>query len=255
MLLLLLLLARAPDDRLPPLVEATPADIVVRVSRSLRAATLAEMPRPPAQPVTVTLACEVVPVNGEPLRCAPADALRSVTTWSGFVEASERFARTVSEPGGDPVIRAGFDRIRGIRVRASTLDGHADHKLMLFREIVAASDAQPPLPPAQTLDPRDLTYEDLGDQGLTGQLYPNAALRNDDMAQVALTCRIEPARTLLCRDAELLSHRGDLATAPRLFILATYQITALWRVAPLTPDGRPVVGRDVRLKVNWRLGE
>jgi len=169
--------------------------------------------------------------------------------------AAQAFETALEEPGGDSAIRAGYERVEALRVRIGPAPQDRDRKLMLFTQVVAATDGLPPFAPAETLPERDVAFEDTEAGFTTSRLYPETALRNDDRATVSATCRVLADRSLLCRDAEVSPLSRAPPRAARLFVLATYQLTSVRKIAPLSRDGRPVAGRDVRLTISWRLGD
>lgn len=247
--LLLLFLAAPRSGHLPAPVEATAADIVIPPSPAVRAATLGVMAKPPALPVTVRLACDISPYTGEPRRCVPAGDLARLRTWADFDVAAAAFEAAPDEGGGDGAARAAYERVRTLRARPSA--DERSRKLMAFTLVVAAADGLPPLPPAETLAEGEVAFEE---PALTSnQLYPETALRNEDQARVAVNCRVQADRALLCRDAQIEPSGQLRPSTARLFVLLTYQLMSLRRAAPLTRDGRPTVARDVVLKANWRL--
>lgn len=249
-----LLLAAPASDRLPAPVEARDADIVIPVSESVRAATLSRMPQPPARPVTVSLACDISLYNGEPRRCVPAQSLPQLRTWSDFYAAAGAFGEKLEAPGADAAVRAAFERVRVLRVRRPAAVTRDERKLMLFTQVVSASDAMPALPAAERLEAADVTLADQPGDFRAWDLYPEVALRNEDQATVSVLCRVRPDGGLLCRDARVTWFSSKPIATDRLFELVTYQMMSLRKVGPLARDGRPTAGRDLATRVGWRLG-
>jgi hypothetical protein len=251
---LLLFAAAAGQERLPAPIEAAGADILLPPSASVRAATLARMAHPPASPVMVRLACDISPSTGEPRRCVLAKALPELRTWDVFEAAAGGFEKALDEngSGGAAATLAAYERVRVTRVRVPPSGPKPARKLMLFTEVIAAADARPGLPPGEAVPSSAATFEDPPGGLDAGRLYPETLLRNDDWATVTALCRVLPDRSLLCRGGEA-TRIGSLPPKPaRLFVLMTYQLMSPRRVAPVARDGRPIVGRDIVVRINWR---
>jgi hypothetical protein len=252
-LLLLLLMARPPSESLPAPVVAGAGDVAIPVSPAVRAATVARIPKMPAQAATVRLACDISLYSGEPRRCVPAETLPRLSTWEAFYHACDSFAAALEEPNADPLVRAAFERVRALRVQVEGIARPEDRKLMLFTETVSAADALPPLPPAEQVKASEVTFEDSPAAAAMDRLFPETALRNEEWATVTVLCRVLADRSLLCRDGEVAPLSPVRTATGRLFVLVTYQAMSLRKVAPLAHDGRPLVGRDIVTHVGWRI--
>lgn len=243
MLLPLSLVLAVPGAPIPSPVPLVDGELLLDASPAVRAATVHGIENLLDQPRRFRFACELNEHMGAPRRCVPAEELSEPITWAEFFRRAERTG------DGDLVESRALERARSIRVQGRADGRH--RRLVLVDVVMALQDALPPLPSAGIEAAADVTFEEITGAVPAASLYPEGALRSEIWADVEITCRITLARSLLCRDGRVAAtgdaeHRYD-----RAFIMATYQLSSMQKLAPLTRGGQDVRGKDVVLRVHW----
>lgn len=247
---LLMLLAAQDADKLPAPVEADPGMIAFAPSRSLRSASAAAVTGLPASPVTVRLQCAVQTADGVPMSCIVLDAGAKPVTSRAELQRRQASAGALAPAAAVAVQRVLFTRLKPVAPAA----GQPPVSQMLFTETVSAGDVVKLGAPIGTLTSVDLEMDERPDSAVLTAYYPPAALRAGVEARIKAACRVLPDRKLFCRDAELIS--PDAAVTPTIaseFRNAGYQVFESIRLAPLSKQGDPVVGREVDMRITFVL--
>jgi hypothetical protein len=254
---LLLMLAGKIAASLPAPVDADAYGVVLPPSAALRSGTAAELPSPPVAPRRVDLICSIRVEFGAPDECLPAETSLAGLDETEFTRAGRAFREDLRKAEADPIVRAALTRIMLMRLRADR-PRTGETVLVRFSETIAARDLVPDPAPAERIDRESLQFEPLPPE-LTNSLFPVRALRNERQARVTMICRIGGDQRLQCRGGtvtmpgfrpEFDSPQAE-AEMERDFLMASYQLSSLLRVAPTTIDGRQVAGRDVEYSVSW----
>lgn len=254
MLLPLLLLIAAPDDgKLAEPVAVTPALIQYSPSRALISATVTGVSGLPATPETVRFECLVDAHIGDVFGCIPlAGAAKPAATRAEFDKRAAAWVPSAVE-------KVALERVRFTRLIPTATTPHDPEKPVLvpmtFAVAVSAGDAVALGAPSATMEARDVEYDERPDGALLGTYYPQRALAAGIEVRMTATCRVQPDRTLFCRNARPATpdSRVDAAMA-REFALATYQVLAAVRLLPLSKTGDPVVGREVEMRIAFAAG-
>ena len=107
----------------------------------------------------------------------------------------------------------------------------------------AASQAASPQP---VLDPKDIVYRPIQSGSGEESYYPQRAHEMGVEGRVIMLCDIGPDQSLSCAaESETPPNMEFGASAVRLF--------SRMRLEPLTKNGEPVSGRQVRITFNFRL--
>jgi hypothetical protein len=249
------ILAALPLQSVPARADPVTADagnIVYAPSRSLRSATAAAATGLPAAPVMIRFECIVGADNGAPLRCFPLE--NGAKPAATLVEFERRYAAWPSA-SAPPAVAVALQRVLFTRVRpAAEAGATAPTALMLFTDTVKAGDVVTLGAPIGTIASGDLEMDERPDPAILSAYYPPAALRAGIGARAKATCRVMPDRKLFCRDAEIVGPAGSIT--PDLaadFRNATYQAFDTIRLAPLSKQGDPVVGRDIDMRISFVL--
>jgi len=251
---ILLQAAAQEADKMPEPVAADSANIFYPPSKSLRSATAAAATGLPATPVAVRLQCEVASWGG-PIACLPLESnARPVTSRAEWRKRQAAWTAT-GAAAASPAVKVAIERVRFIRVRAAEGATTAPPQ-MIFTEAVSASDAVTLGKPAGIIESRDLEMDERPGPDILQAYYPAAAIQAGVTARMKATCRVTPDRKLLCRDAELVSPDAAMTAAVASdFRNATYQVLDVIRLAPLTKQGDPVVGREIDMRISFVLPE
>jgi hypothetical protein len=264
--LLMFLLAAAPaaegsQVKIAGPAKVRPSDIRIPVGDSLRAATWENLPVKPTAPRHVGLACLVLANEGTPLSCLPATAKLKAATlaqWNALFDAY-----TAASPGAADPERTLID-IATLRVLNTRLrpegggKGKTSWKLMIFDETFSPTDARPHPPPGEALTMSAVTLDKPFDPNILEALYPMIAQRYQMAARVTITCHIEPALTLLCRepgkiDAEQGQSNENAEVIYTALVFASYQAASTIRLAPKAKDGSDVAGKDLTMAFRWSM--
>ncbi len=253
LLSLLLMIAAQDDDKLADPVPVTAEMIQYAPSRALISATASGVAGLPATPVAVRLECLVDAHIGDIHSCIPlTGAARPAATRAEFDKRAAAWTPT-------PIEKVALERTRFTRVRPTATTPHDPAKPellpMVFTQNVSAGDAVTLGAPSATMEARDVEYDERPDGALLGTYYPPRALAAGIEVRMTATCRVEPDRTLFCRNARPATADSRLdAAMTRDFALATYQVMAAVRLLPLTKSGDPVVGREVEMRIAFAAG-
>lgn len=249
-----ILLQAAPQesDKTAEPVVADSTNIFYAPSPSLRSVTAAGVPGLPATPVAVRLQCEVA-TYGAPVACLPLDAgAKPVTSRAEWKKRVAAWTATGAAAAA-PAVRVAIERVLFIRVQPVAGTAFAPPQ-MIFTESVSAGDAVTLGKPIGTIEARDLEMDERPTPEILQSYYPVSALRSGIGARMKAMCRVMPNRKLLCRDAELIAPDAAITFAlSSEFRNATYQVLDSIRLAPLTKQDEPVVGRDVEMRISFIL--
>jgi hypothetical protein len=254
MLLPLLLLIAAPDDgKLAEPVAVTPAMIQYSPSRALISATATGIAGLPAAPETVRVECLADAHIGDIFGCIPlSGAAKPAATRAEFDKRAAAWVPSTVE-------KVAMERVRFTRLLPTATTPHDPAKPVLvpvvFTIAVSAGDAITLGAPTAVMEARDVEYDERPDGALLGTYYPQRALAAGIEVRMTATCRVQPDRTLFCRNARPATPdpRVDPAMT-REFALATYQVLSAVRLLPLTKAGDPVVGREVEMRIAFAAG-
>ncbi|PQM27334.1 hypothetical protein CVO77_01625 [Sphingopyxis lindanitolerans] len=236
-----------------------PADIQIPVSASVRAETWDHFIIKPSEPHRVRVACIVLTEVGVPGACVPESFIapgKKTIDWVAARSAYEK-AFPSDDPAEAALYFAASQRMNAVRVTPRP-DSKSMFAIRIFEETISPTDARPPFTPGESLGTLQVTITRPPDGRLMGMLYPTLALRNSVEAEIRMTCRIEADFSLLCRDPGQIALRpadaGD-QTADLIedFRFSTYQLASTMRLGPKTIDGRDAVGRDLRIRIAWKL--
>ena len=247
-LLLMIVAQTAPDEKLAEPITVEPSTIRYAPSRALISATAQGVPDLPATPVTMRFQCLVDAHFGDPQRCIPlSGAAKPAVTRTEFDKRAGAWAATPTE-------RVALERIRSTRVNPMSEAPFDPAKPvlvpMIFTQTVGARDVVTLGPPTATMEARDVEYDERPDAMLLSSYYPQRALAAGIEVRMTATCRVQPDRTLFCRDARPATPDSRLdAAMTREFALATYQVLAAVRLMPLTKTGDPIVGREIEMRI------
>ena len=257
MFLPLLIMIAAPDaqdgDKLAEPVAVTPGAIRYAPSRALISATASGVAGLPATPETVRFECLVDAHFGDAQRCIPLSGMaKPAATRTEFDKRAAAWSQS-------PVERVAFERVRSIRLNPmSDAPYDAAHPVlipMLFTQTVSSADVITLGAASTTMEARDAEYDERPDAALLSSYYPQRALAAGIEVRMTATCRVQPDRTLFCRNARPAAADSRLDPAmTREFALATYQVLASIRLLPLTKNGDPVVGREVEMRIAFAAG-
>lgn len=222
-------------------------------SMAARAITVQDLPRLPAEPVTVAIQCLVRPNNtlGD---CIPADD-------GGTADIKVFRQRLFAGIGGtpvDPVVGAALARAQFYRVRASSPAKRDADRSVLVRVTISSADKAPNTANGAVakgdvkIDPASITD--------IAEFYPPPALRADARTRITATCRVLADRSLYCRDphVDLLPGQGAAANMamPQFdaaFGRATLLAFATMRAQSRTGSGKDSVGREGPMSLSWQL--
>ncbi|MCW3846468.1 hypothetical protein OF829_04400 [Sphingomonas sp. LB-2] len=257
MLLPLLMMIAAPDaqdgDKLAEPVAVAPSQIRYAPSRALVSATAEGVAGLPAAPVSISFECLVDAHFGEAQHCiALGGAAKPAATRAEFDRRAAAWKPT-------PIEGIALERIRATRLNPLTDAPYdAAHPIlipMLFTQTVSVGDVVKLGPPTAVMEARDVEYDERPDGVLLTSYYPPRALAAGIEVRMTATCRVQPDRTLFCRNARPASPDSRIdAPMAREFALATYQVLAAVRLMPLTKAGDPVVGREVEMRIAFAAG-
>lgn len=232
-----------------------PAEFLVPISDSVRAATWDSLSTKPTEPMRLRLACIVWNVSGAPGACIPADRLPQGQKTADWIELRRHQA---DGPAAE------LQNVATRRIGASRLGAKPGQKHMfvirVFDETISPADAREPFSLGAALTLNDARLVQPLDGSLVQHLYPTAAVRAGIIARVVVTCKIEFTLRPLCRDPG--TFQVDPSTASSLtpdiredLLFATYQLASTMKLEPKTNDGREVRGRNLRIAVTWKMPE
>lgn len=234
-------------------------DMLVPTSDSVRAATWDELESQPSEPVQVRVACMVFMPFGAPGSCVAASRLGTGQTVANWPKLRDEEARAQQSGNQADVAIRGVaeDRISTLRL-AGDPSAKPGFVIRIFDEVVSPADARPHSSTSETLGLNDVTLTKPIDFGLIKALYPPAGLRYSVSARVALQCRIEATRKLLCRELGTIQIGGgnfdeDTKTLQRSFRFATYQLASTLQLNSKSRAGEDVTGRNLRLAITWAV--
>jgi len=235
------------------------AQMRVAISASVRAATWDDLPFKPSNPVNVRLACIVLAKYGIPGGCVPASRITSGLNAIGWAVIRDNY-----EHVGRYQNLTDFALLQTANQRIATarLPPQPDSKNMFvikfFEEVISPSDSRPIFFEGKRIDMKDVNLAKPLDDSLFQVLYPPLALRYSATARVTMSCQVEDNLRLLCRDPGMIDidtnipaeSRRDLITSMRY---ATYQLASMMEIEPKSKDGQEVVGKQLRIRVTWKL--
>jgi hypothetical protein len=252
-LLLMIAAQSAPDEKLAEPIVVQPGAIRYAPSRALISATAQGVPDLPATPVTMRFQCLVDAHFGDVQRCIPlAGAAKPAVTRNEFDKRAGAWTATGVE-------RVALERIRSTRLNPMSDAAYDAAKPVLvpviFSQTVSAADVVTLGPPTAMMEARDVEYDERPDAMLLSSYYPARALAAGIEVRMTATCRVQPDRTLFCRNARPSAPDSRIdAAMGREFALATYQVLAAVRLMPLTKGGEPIVGREVEMRIAFAAG-
>lgn len=238
-----------------------PADTLVSISDSVRAATWDGLSSKPSEPVQVRLACIVFVASGAPGACVPASLLpvgQKTVDWPAIRNGNDVADRSAN--WGDVEMR----RTSALRIDAARIHpqpvGKGMFVIRVFEEIISPADARPAFVPGEALTMQDVTLAKPLDGSLLQALYPVLAMRYSVTARVTVICKIEESLRILCRDlGKIQSDPSEIGEwTPELMHslqFSTYQLASTLKFEKKDKNGNDISGRNIKVSIVWKIPE
>ena len=241
--------------KIPVVVSPVTADdLLLPVSDSLKAATVAELHELPKEPERLHLACIVLQPWGAPGRCVNASEIpadRSEADWDEVILRIPNYQP--NQRIKSDIFKAAETRV-GLSVLKRSENREPRFEIRFFDVVIDPSDARVEAIPASVLATKDIVFAKPINGSLLTAFYPTVALRHSVEARVTMTCLIEDSRRLLCLDPGTVElSNASMPELVRAFRLATYQIASSFDLAERDKAGNLIMGKALKFTIVWKL--